>query len=228
MTEDQDLQEIEELQQVLREDSSNFQARRRLAVLLLDKGFNDEAYKQFQFLITIYPSDASLYYNLGIVYEKMRDKENAQAAYIKAIELDPEQTDFKYNLGLVYIDMQKYSEAIPYFEEVLETDTDDSNCYFNIGDEDKARSLMLEFIKDNPDEDEPYQCMQNWYMYDSPDINKLAEVIDLAEKNGHILCTDFGYDRLVKYYEIIGDIKNQNKYQELYTKWKNSIETIDF
>ena len=103
-----------------------------------------------------------------------------------------------------------------------------ADCYFHIGDEDKARSLMLEFIKDNPDEDEPYQCMQNWYMYDSPDINKLAEVIDLAEKNGHILCTDFGYDRLVKYYEIIGDIKNQNKYQELYTKWKNSIETIDF
>lgn len=103
-----------------------------------------------------------------------------------------------------------------------------ADCYFHIGDEDKASSLMLEFIKDNPDEDEPYQCMQNWYMYDSPDINKLAEVIDLAEKNGHILYTDFGYDRLVKYYEMIGDIKNQNKYQELYTKWKNNIEVIDF
>ena len=103
-----------------------------------------------------------------------------------------------------------------------------ADCYFHIEDEEKARSIMLDFIKRNPDEDEPYQCMQNWYMYDSPDINKLAEVIDLAEKNGHILCTDFGYDRLVKYYEIIGDIKNQNKYQELYTKWKNSIETIDF
>ena len=29
-----------------------------------------------------------------------------------------------------------------------------ADCYFHIGDEDKARSLMLEFIKDNPDEDE--------------------------------------------------------------------------
>ena len=48
-----------------------------------------------------------------------------------------------------------------------------ANCYFHIGDEEKAKSLMLECIKNNSDEDEPYQCMQNWYIYDSPDINKL-------------------------------------------------------
>lgn len=34
-----------------------------------------------------------------------------------------------------------------------------ADCYFHIGDEEKAKSLMLEFIKNNPDEDEPYQCM---------------------------------------------------------------------
>ena len=49
MPEDQDLQEIQELQAILREDSSNFQARRRLAVLWLDKGFNEDSLKQFQF-----------------------------------------------------------------------------------------------------------------------------------------------------------------------------------
>ena len=103
-----------------------------------------------------------------------------------------------------------------------------ADCYFHIGDEDKARSIMLEFIKDNPDEDEPYQCMQNWYMYDSPDINKLAEVIDLAEKNGHILCTDFGYDKLVKYFKNIGDNRKYLKYQELYDKWREKRNIINF
>ena len=87
---------------------------------------------------------------------------------------------------------------------------------------------MLEFIKDNPDEDEPYQCMQNWYMYDSPDINKLAEVIDLAEKNVHILCTDFGYDKLVKYFKNIGDNRKYLKYQELYDKWREKRNIINF
>ena len=103
-----------------------------------------------------------------------------------------------------------------------------ADCYFHVGDEEKARNLLLEFIKDNPDEDEPYQCMQNWYMYDIPDINKLAEVIDLAEKNEHILFTDFGYDRLVKYYEMIGDNENKQKYKDLYDKWKNNNKTINF
>ena len=103
-----------------------------------------------------------------------------------------------------------------------------ADCYFHIGDEEKAKSLMLEFIKNNPDEDEPYQCMQNWYIYDSPDINKLAEVIDLAEKNGHILITDFGYDILVKFFDSVGDINNKKKYQKFYDEWKKNRTTIEF
>ncbi len=95
-----------------------------------------------------------------------------------------------------------------------------ADCYFKIGNENKARKLILECIKNNPDEDEAYICMQNWYMYDKPDINKLAEVIDLAEENKHILITDFGYDRLVKFYDNVGDVKNKNKYQKLYDNWK--------
>jgi len=103
-----------------------------------------------------------------------------------------------------------------------------ADCYFHIGNENKARRLILEFIKNNPEEDEAYQCMQNWYMYDKPDMNKLAEVINLAEKNKHILITDFGYDRLVQFYDNIGDTKNKQKYQELYDKWKSKRDTIKF
>ncbi len=103
-----------------------------------------------------------------------------------------------------------------------------ADCYFHIDNENKSRELMLEIIKEYPDEDVAYMCMQNWYMYDSPDINKLAEVVDLAEKNNHILITDFAYDRLVQFYDNIGDTKNKQKYQELYDKWKSKRDTIEF
>ncbi len=96
-----------------------------------------------------------------------------------------------------------------------------ADCYFHIGDEKKARQLMLDFIKNNPDEDEAYMCMQNWYMYDKQDIDKLAEVIDLAEKNNHILITNFAYYRLIQFYDSVGDTKNKHKYQEFYDKWKS-------
>ena len=69
--------------------------------------------------------------------------------------------------------------------------------------------------------------MQNQYIYDSPDINKLAEVIDLAEKNGHILITDFGYDILVKFFDSVGDINNKKKYQKIYDEWKKNRTTIE-
>lgn len=132
--------------------------------------------------------------------------------------------------------VQKEIEVINQIKENLNLDNEFetknevtlANCYFHIGNENKARKLMLDFIKDNSDEDEAYMCMQNWYMYDEPDINKLAEVIDLAEENKHILITDFGYDRLVKFYDSIGDIKNKKKYQELYDKWKKERKTLKF
>lgn len=132
--------------------------------------------------------------------------------------------------------IQKEIEVINQIKENLNLDNEFetknevtlANCYFHIGNENKARKLMFDFIKDNSDEDEAYMCMQNWYMYDNPDINKLAEVIDLAEENKHILITDFGYDRLVRFYDSIGDINNMKKYQELYDNWKKKRETIEF
>lgn len=128
-----DLEEIKELQAMLKEDSSNFQARRRLAILLLDSGFSEDALKQLSFLIGIFPADASLYYNLGIVYEKLKKLDLAEKAYLKAIEISPNETDFYYNLGLVYIDKAQYDKAIESFNTVLKTDTDDANSYFNLG-----------------------------------------------------------------------------------------------
>lgn len=102
-----------------------------------------------------------------------------------------------------------------------------ADSYFRIGNEEEARKIVLSYIRKNPDEDEPYMCMQNWYIYYRHDFDKLAEVMDLAEKNDHILVTDFGYDELIKHYDDIGDIKNKEKYERLYEKWKQKRGTIE-
>ena len=53
------------------------------------------------------------------------------------------------------------------FDRELNTEiyTEIADCYFRIGNEEKAREMLFRIIKQNPDEDEPYMCMQNWYMY---------------------------------------------------------------
>ena len=65
--------EIEKLQIALQKDPSNFQIRRQLTILLIENGFNEEALSNLKYLIKYFPNDEELHYNLGILYEKMKD-----------------------------------------------------------------------------------------------------------------------------------------------------------
>lgn len=94
------IDKIEELQNLLREDSQNFQARRQLAVLLTDCGFNEEALKNLTYLSKTYTNDSGIFYNLGIVYEKLKNLKKAKESYEKAIELEPKQLMRFIILGL--------------------------------------------------------------------------------------------------------------------------------
>lgn len=124
--------EIEKLQEILKNDPSNFQARRELSVMLANNGFNEEALSNLKYLEQYFPEDADISYNIGIIYEKLKDYENAEVSYQKAISISP-QADFYYNLGEVLVNLDKWDEGITAFKEVLKTDPKDSNCYFNMG-----------------------------------------------------------------------------------------------
>ena len=102
-----------------------------------------------------------------------------------------------------------------------------ADSYFRLGQEEKARKILLDYLKENPDDDEPYMCMQNWYLYYAPNYDKLAEVINLAETNNHSLITDFGYEELIEHYSKIGDTTNKEKYEKLYEKWKEKRKIIE-
>ena len=51
------------------------------------------------------PNNPVIHYNFGIIYEKIRDFENAETAYKKAIELKATYFDAYYNLGALYINI---------------------------------------------------------------------------------------------------------------------------
>ena len=124
--------EIEKLQGILQKDPSNFQARRELSILLADNGFNEEALTNFQYLLKYFPEDAEIYFNIGILEEKLKNFIGAKEAYLKAIEIYP-QEDFYYNLGETQVSLEEWDEAIKTFNTVLKTDPNDGNCYFNLG-----------------------------------------------------------------------------------------------
>ena len=61
-----DIDKIEELQGLLREDVNNFQARRELAVLLMDAGFNEESLKNLLYLSKILKKIAGFFTISGL------------------------------------------------------------------------------------------------------------------------------------------------------------------
>ena len=127
------LDKIEELQRLIQQDPEDFQIRRELAVLLMDCGFNEEALQHLLFLSKKFSYDEGIFYNLGIVYEKMKQFSKAKEAYEKAIELEPKSFDAIYNLGLFYTELKEFSKAIECFNNIIENDPNDSNTYFNLG-----------------------------------------------------------------------------------------------
>ena len=171
--------EIEKLQSVLRDDPSNFQARRELSVMLADKGFNEEALSNLQYLEKYFPEDAELQYNLGIQYEKLKDFENAKKCYKRAVELSP-QEDFYYNLGEVLVELGEWDEAINAFNTVLKTDSKDGNCYFNLGicyykkeETNKAMDNFQKAVELNPRDIYAYFYLGN--IYQNSGLTNFAE-----------------------------------------------------
>ena len=94
---------IEELQGLIKEDSTNYRARRQLAVLLFDYGFNEEALQHLLYLSKMYTNDEGIFYNLGIVYEKLKNFQKSKKRLMKKLwKLTPNQL-MQYTISGLFI-----------------------------------------------------------------------------------------------------------------------------
>ncbi|MBW3128216.1 tetratricopeptide repeat protein [Hymenobacter profundi] len=115
---------------------------------LITAGKDKEAISKLQHAIELDPKNSNLQSVLGSVYDKLKQPEQAEAAYKKAIELDANNFDAQYNLGVYYynkaaelytkaskMDLAAYQksgkaleangkkyfqQSLPYFEKALE------------------------------------------------------------------------------------------------------------
>ena len=128
-----DVQRFESLKKTIETDPTNFQARREIAMMCLDMGFDSMALKQLLYLSNTFPNDANLYFNIGICWEKLKQFKFALEAYKKAVELKEDEPDFIYNLALAYENLGQDDEALMQFKRVVCLEADDSNSFFCIG-----------------------------------------------------------------------------------------------
>jgi tetratricopeptide (TPR) repeat protein len=131
-----------------------------LALAYQERGFLDEAIREFTTAIKLSPNMAKNHYNIGRAYEEKGLFEKAIDAYKKAVELNPDYTDAYFNLANLYMRLQLKKDAIDAYRRVIELDPADIEAYNNLGvayamqgELDKAVGLwqkVLEMDPDNP------------------------------------------------------------------------------
>ena len=101
------------------------------ANLLADMSKDDDAIIEFKKYAEFYPNDARVYKNMGIVYERKKDYQNAIANYEKALTLDTKDNDTKKSLASCYHYQKDYINAIKYYDELLANNPDDIDVLTN-------------------------------------------------------------------------------------------------
>lgn len=100
---------------------------------VIRKQFFDSSIKYFQKGAVIYDKDPEIFYNLGVTYYEMGDKENAIKEYLKAIEKKPDYILALNNLGVIYFERQEYENALKCFSSSLKYDKNNANAYASAG-----------------------------------------------------------------------------------------------
>ncbi len=84
----------------------------------------DRAIRKFELAVRAYPKSPTLYYNLGLVYQRKGDDQNAVKYYSKALELDPKYPMPVINRAAIYANRLEYNRAIEVCESFLDNEND--------------------------------------------------------------------------------------------------------
>ncbi|MCC8199613.1 MAG: tetratricopeptide repeat protein [Tannerellaceae bacterium] len=178
------LQDNENLERTLKEGMAKYPEEKYYLMSLINNyiyaGKNEEALQYLNTAIAQEPNNAQLYDVMGRVYESgLKDYDNAETYFAKALELDPNYTDAMSNLGRIYYnqavnklgDANMISDAKQYQEESAK-----AKEYFR-----KALPYFEKAHQLNPDDTEPMIALRS--IYYNLNMNDEFEAIEAKMNN---------------------------------------------
>ncbi|UZR92941.1 tetratricopeptide repeat protein [Chondrinema litorale] len=168
-------------------DDSDLQMSSITAYIRLDK--TEEAIDQLETVVKENP-DKQLYFNLGILYDKLGDYEDSKKSYKKAIEMDPEYYDAYYNMGAMFFTLgnKKYAEAGEY-KNMNGEYTDDkgkeleeeSKVFFR-----EAAPAFEKVVALDSSERQPFEVLQRiyWILGEQDKVDEIKEKLDAMPDAG--------------------------------------------
>lgn len=95
------------------------------AYVYAQKGFFEDAVLEYQSALKLSPNrelSTRIRYNMGLVYLKLKDTENAEKQFELASDINPNLFLVRYHLANVCYNRQKYSKAVEEFRKSIEID----------------------------------------------------------------------------------------------------------
>ena len=90
-------------------------------------------------------NDFEKYFNQALEYKNNIEYENAEIAYLKALEIEPKSCETLFNLASLYLSLNEPFKAIEYYKKLLEINPKDyeaeyflSLAYFRVKDYEKG------------------------------------------------------------------------------------------
>lgn len=138
--------------------------------------------KKFQAAIAADDQFAEAYYNLGVVYERMRRPEEAKLAYQRALQLKPYFKESAENLALLLQSEGRTADALALVQEILRLYPEDGSArarlaslYQAVGDHKQAMHYAREALMRDPKNLTAYKVMMNCYLdRDNLDMARLV------------------------------------------------------
>ncbi len=122
--------------------------RLKLAARLTELGNTDEAIEQLQFLTRNDPNlAAAAYYNLGLVYQTLSQREKALASFQQAVKHSPKMATAHYKIGIILQEQGLVDQAINHWELSVESNPDLALVHFNLGLAWKEKNQPSQAIK---------------------------------------------------------------------------------
>src|SRR3954464_13909171 len=99
---------------------------------LADRGWLDEAIKEFRKAIELDPQSAHAHDNLATVYSEKKLFAQALGEYLTALQLEPDSATAHYNLAC-FLATHAHEMAIEQYKEAIELDPEYPDAHLNLG-----------------------------------------------------------------------------------------------
>lgn len=184
-------------------------------------GDSGGAIAKYQAILRIAPKLGSAYNNLGLLYFKQRDYENAVSVLEQGLKVNPAMASASALMGISLSELGRYAEARPRLEEALRRNPRDNdaekflaNDLIKLGDLESAAAHLKQIAHRQPQDQEAWYLLGEVYMQLSQQalakmnaINPESELVH--EMSGEIMESMKNYDGALFEYKKAADMAPQ-------------------